>query len=160
MLSPDIICFSQTTHYLMKYPNDEGEVRKVVVAAGTCNGVPFEAIAKNDPNFSASLSLFREDGDQFSKIEFQSIRRGIIGAKPMETFDLRGAPEAKGYEYYYDQMQEKYYGQKVYLSVPFSRKDEAKALGAKWDNLLRKWFVFSNSPNLLKIEKYFSRDKS
>ncbi len=159
MLSPDIINITQTTHYLMEYPKDEREVRKVVVAAGTCNGVPFEAIAKSDPDFSASLSLFREDGDQFSKIEFQSIRRGIIGAKAMETFDLRGASEAKGYEYYYDQMHEKYYGQKIYLRVPFSRKDEAKALGAKWDNLLKKWFTFSNSPNLLKIEKYFIRDK-
>ncbi len=160
MLSPDIIYFNQITQYLMKYPMDECEVRKVVVAAGICNGVPFEAISKNDPAFSASLFLFREDGDQFSKIEFQSIRRRIIGTKPMETFDLRAVPEMRGYEYYYDQMHEKYYGQKVYLSVPFGRKDEAKALGAKWDNSLKKWFTFSNSPNLLKIEKYFIRDKS
>jgi hypothetical protein len=160
LLSPDIINISHTTHYLMAYPKDEREVRKVVVVAGTCNRVSFEAIAKNDPDFSASLSLFREDGDQFSKIEFQSIRRRIIGAKSMETFDLRAVPEEKGYEYYYDQMHEKYYGQKVYLNVPFGRKDEAKALGAKWDNLLKKWFTFSNSPNLLKIEKYFIRDKS
>jgi hypothetical protein len=160
MLSPDVISFSQTTHYRMEYPGDERELRKVVVAAGSCNGVPFEAISKHDPNYSESLSLFREDGNEFSKIEFQSIRRRLFGAKAMETFDLRGTPEAKGYDYYYDQLQGKYYGQKVYLSVPFSRKDEAKALGAKWDNLLRKWFVFSNSPNLLKIEKQFSRDKS
>ena len=27
------------------------------------------------------------------------------------------------------------------LSVPFSEKDEAKALGARWDPDLRKWFV-------------------
>lgn len=160
MLSPAVICFSQTTHYLVEYPGDEREVRKVVIAAGTYNGVPFEAIAKNDPNFSASLSLFRDDGNEFSKIEFQSIRRRLVGAKPMETFDLRGTPEAKGYDYYYDQLQEKHYGQKVFLSVPFSRKDEAKTLGAKWDNLLKKWFVFSNSPDLLKVEKQFSRDKS
>ncbi len=160
MLSPAIISFGQTTHYLMAYPEDEREIRKVAVVAGTCNGVPFEAIAKNDPDFSASLSLFREDGAQFSKIEFQSIRRAIVGAKPLETFDLRSAPEAKGYEYYYDQMHQKYYGQKVYLSVPFSRKDEAKALGAKWDNLLKKWYAFSKAPNLLQIERRFSRDKS
>lgn len=160
MLSPDIICFSQTTRYLMDYPGDEREVRKVVVAAGTCNGVSFEAIAKNDPKYSASLCLFREDGHEFSKLEFQSIRRRLSGATPMEIFDLRGVPEAKGYDDCYEQLQAKYYGQRVYLSVPFSRKDEAKALGAKWDSLLKKWFVFSNSPQLLKIEKYFSRDKS
>lgn len=27
------------------------------------------------------------------------------------------------------------------LDVPFAEKDEAKALGAKWDPDLRKWFV-------------------
>ena len=78
----------------------------------------------------------------------------------MEIFDLRAVPEAKGYDYFYDQMQAKYYGQKVFLIVPFSRKEEAKALGAKWDNLVRKWFVFSNSPNLWKLEKQFNRDNS
>ena len=160
MLSPDVICFSQITHYLMGYPGDEGEVRKVVAAAGTCNGVPFEAIAKHDPNFSASLSLFREDGHEFSKKEFQSIRRRLVGTKSMESFDLRGTPEAKDYDYYYGQLEAKYYGQKIYLNVPFSRKEEAKALGAKWDNLLKKWFIFSRSPNLFKIDKYFSRDNS
>ena len=160
MLSPAVISFSQTRHYLMEYPGDESDVRKVVVAAGTCNGVPFEAISKNDPNFSTSLSLFREDGKEFSKLEFQSIRRRLVGAKPIETCDLRGTPEAKDYDYFFEQLQKKYYGQKVYLSVPFSRKDEAKALGAKWDNLVRKWFVFSNSPNLWKLEKQFNRDNS
>ena len=160
MLSPDVICFSQITHYLMRCPRDEGDVRKVVVAAGTCNGVQFEAISKSDPNFSANLSLFRDDGNEFSKIEFQSIRRRLVGAKPMESFDLRGAPQAKDYDYYYDQLEARHCGQKIYLSVPFSRKEEAKALDAKWDNLLKKWFIFSKSPNLLKIEKLFRRDNS
>jgi len=160
MLAPDVICFSQTTHYLMEYPGDKNEVRKVVVAAGTCNEVPFEAIAKNDPKFSASLNLFRADDKEFTKIEFQSIRRRLVGAKPIETFDLREVPDAKDYDYYYSLLVAKYYGQKIYLNVPFSRKDEVKALGAKWDNLLKKWFVFSNSHNLWQIEKQFSRDNS
>ena len=30
---------------------------------------------------------------------------------------------------------------KLYLSVPFAQKDEAKALGAKWDAALKQWFV-------------------
>ena len=160
MLYPDVIYFRQSKHYLMGYPGDKSEIRKVVVAAGTCNGASFEAISKNDPNFSATLSLFREDGKEFSKIEFQSIRRRLVGAKPMESFDLRGVPEAKDYDYFYNQLQTKYYGQKVFLNVPFSRKEEAKALGAQWDNLLKKWFIFSKSPNQSKIEKHFSRDKS
>ncbi len=30
---------------------------------------------------------------------------------------------------------------KIYLNVPFAQKDEAKALGAKWDAIQKKWFV-------------------
>jgi hypothetical protein len=30
---------------------------------------------------------------------------------------------------------------KVYLNVPFAQKDEAKALGARWDAVQKKWFV-------------------
>jgi putative DNA primase/helicase len=32
-------------------------------------------------------------------------------------------------------------GEKIFLSVPFADKDEAKALGAKWDKGQKKWFV-------------------
>jgi hypothetical protein len=30
---------------------------------------------------------------------------------------------------------------KTYLNVPFAQKDEAKALGARWDATRKKWFV-------------------
>lgn len=30
---------------------------------------------------------------------------------------------------------------KNYLNVPFAQKDEAKALGAKWDAIKKKWYV-------------------
>jgi hypothetical protein len=30
---------------------------------------------------------------------------------------------------------------KFYLNVPFTQKDEAKALGARWDAVEKKWFV-------------------
>ncbi|TRW91280.1 DUF5710 domain-containing protein [Candidatus Methylobacter oryzae] len=30
---------------------------------------------------------------------------------------------------------------KTYLNVPFAQKDEAKALGARWDAVKKKWFV-------------------
>ena len=31
--------------------------------------------------------------------------------------------------------------QKIYLNVPFAQKDEAKALGARWDAVKKKWHV-------------------
>lgn len=30
---------------------------------------------------------------------------------------------------------------KTYLSVPYAQKDEAKALGARWDASQKKWYV-------------------
>jgi len=33
---------------------------------------------------------------------------------------------------------------KIYLNVPFARKDEAKQLGAKWDASKKKWYVMEN----------------
>lgn len=35
---------------------------------------------------------------------------------------------------------------KVYLNVPFSQKDDAKKLGARWDPQNRRWYVQSGSP--------------
>ena len=31
--------------------------------------------------------------------------------------------------------------EKTYLTVTFAEKDEAKALGAKWDTEAKKWYV-------------------
>lgn len=42
----------------------------------------------------------------------------------------------------------------IYLEVPFREKDQAKALGARWDNLTRKWFVPSELEGQLEL---FSR---
>lgn len=33
---------------------------------------------------------------------------------------------------------------KIYLNVPFAQKDEAKALGARWDAVKKKWYVPAN----------------
>ncbi len=33
---------------------------------------------------------------------------------------------------------------KIYLNVPFAQKDEAKALGAKWDAKQKKWYVLDD----------------
>ena len=160
MFAPNIVILNQVTHYLVEYPSNDCEIRRLVVASGTCNDIPFEATAINDPHFSTKLDLFRDDGGRFSKLEFQSVKRRIKMAKPMETFDRRGDLEANRYEFFYDQMCEKYFGKKVYLRVLFNRKDEAKNLGAKWDSAAKKWYCFSSSPDLRRIEKYFCRDES
>jgi hypothetical protein len=34
---------------------------------------------------------------------------------------------------------------RVDLRVPYSEKDEAKALGARWDPSIKKWYVLSNN---------------
>jgi len=33
---------------------------------------------------------------------------------------------------------------KIYLNVPFSQKDEAKALGARWDATQKKWYALDD----------------
>ncbi len=33
---------------------------------------------------------------------------------------------------------------KIYLTVPYAQKDEAKALGARWDASQKKWYVPSD----------------
>lgn len=34
--------------------------------------------------------------------------------------------------------------QRLYLDVPFDEKDQARALGAKWDKRARRWYIFTN----------------
>ena len=160
MLGPNIVFLNQITHYLVKHPENNRKTRKLVIVAGTCNNVPFEATGINDPDLSTTLDIFREDHLQFSKLEIQSLQRRIKMAPPMDVFDLRDDLEAKTYQYFHTQMQEKYYGKKIYFNVPFGRKDEAKRLGAKWDIGEKKWFIFTSSPTLLQIEKYFNREDS
>ncbi len=42
---------------------------------------------------------------------------------------------------------------RVYLSVPFAEKDQAKALGARWDSGARKWYV-NSSMNLEQFSRW------
>lgn len=37
----------------------------------------------------------------------------------------------------------------TWLAVPFARKDEAKQLGARWDNLSKQWYAPAGKANLL-----------
>jgi hypothetical protein len=44
---------------------------------------------------------------------------------------------------------------KIYLSVSFKEKDEAKKLGANWDNQYKRWFIHKNHLNVvLVLQKY------
>jgi ribonuclease HI len=36
---------------------------------------------------------------------------------------------------------------KIYLEVPYSRKEEIKQLGGKWDPNIKKWYIYENNPN-------------
>ncbi len=33
---------------------------------------------------------------------------------------------------------------KIYINVPFAQKDEAKALGARWDAAQKRWYVLED----------------
>jgi general stress protein 26 len=41
----------------------------------------------------------------------------------------------------------------VILEIPFDKKDEAKALGAKWDMELKTWYSFANHPNIAALRR-------
>ncbi len=44
---------------------------------------------------------------------------------------------------------------KIFLNVPFQRKDEAKALGAKWEPSKKKWYIMNNNENKEMLLKSF-----
>lgn len=43
---------------------------------------------------------------------------------------------------------------KVYLDVPYSEKDEAKALGAKWNAKIKKWYADTEPENYVQFAKW------
>ena len=46
---------------------------------------------------------------------------------------------------------------KIYLAVPFIKKEVIKTMGGKWDKDKKKWFVYENNKNLDKIFTLFSK---
>jgi len=36
---------------------------------------------------------------------------------------------------------------KIYLFVPYSEKEDAKKMNAKWDNNIKKWYILNNNKN-------------
>ena len=47
---------------------------------------------------------------------------------------------------------------KIYLIIPFTKKDEIKKLGGIWDSDKKKWFVYDNNKNIEKILTFFSKE--
>ena len=47
---------------------------------------------------------------------------------------------------------------KIYLIIPFVKKDEIKQLGGVWDVDKNKWFVYDNNKNIDKILTIFSKE--
>jgi len=47
---------------------------------------------------------------------------------------------------------------KIYLIIPFIKKDEIKKLGGSWDANKKKWFVYDNNKNIDYILTNFSKD--
>jgi ribonuclease HI len=46
---------------------------------------------------------------------------------------------------------------RIFLSVPYLRKEEAKALGARWETTKKQWYTFQNSENRAELESLFSK---
>ena len=55
---------------------------------------------------------------------------------------------------------EKPISQKIYLEVPFAKKDEVKLLGGKWDAPLKKWFILDNNKSIEEILSKFNKIKN
>jgi ribonuclease HI len=47
---------------------------------------------------------------------------------------------------------------KIYLIVPFSKKDEVKKLGGVWDSDKKKWFIYDNNKNIDQILSIFKKE--
>ena len=47
---------------------------------------------------------------------------------------------------------------KIYLIIPFIKKDEIKKLGGGWDTNKKKWYVYENNKNIDKILTIFSKE--
>ena len=48
--------------------------------------------------------------------------------------------------------------EKIYLDVPFSKKEEIKKLGGRWDSEQKKWYIFDNNEKIMHILDNFSNN--
>ena len=136
---------ANVAHHLVESPWRSVDARILVVATGTCNEKPFEAVLENDASLHATAILYHTNTSPFTSSENQSIRRKLKAAEPSKVTDHRNAPAPDGFESFahllYESLSAKHYGQKIALNVPFAEKDQAAALGAEWDGATRQWYV-------------------
>jgi|GEM_PF-4444330 len=75
MTKRNVVSVAEVTHHLVETPWKSVDVRILVVATGTCNEKPFEAIA----------DLHHDNTIPFSTSEYQSIRRKLKTAEPSRS---------------------------------------------------------------------------
>jgi replication factor C subunit 1 len=97
---------------------------------------------------------------EFNKISFQpssscsSLEKIETEIKQKTKKGSTTKPKAKEAK---EPKKEKTISQKIYLEVPFSKKDEVKLLGGKWDAPLKKWFILDNNKNMEEILSKFKK---
>ena len=84
---------------------------------------------------SERLALFVPQGQRNHFVDFLRIDESrLIGAESLrENLESAAAPAPA----------------RIYLAVPFGEKDAAKALGAQWDGVARKWWIAPTAPTRL-----------
>ena len=45
---------------------------------------------------------------------------------------------------------------KIFLEVPFVKKDSVKSMGAKWDPQQKKWYIYENNENKFELLQLYS----
>lgn len=98
MTKRNVVLITNAIRHLVETPWKSVDVRVLVVAAGTCNEKPFDAILNNDPGLHASADLYHDNASPFTTTEYQSIRRKLKSAEPAEVIDHRGEPAPEGFE--------------------------------------------------------------
>lgn len=153
MAAKNVIKFGPVFKHLVKSPYGsqyhEG-TRYLAIAEGTCNDKSFEVILYNDEGLSSTAFLYGKN--TFSNSEYQSIRKKLKSTEADTTFDWRDKEDPQ--ERIFDEMEKKHYGERVYLNVPFSEKDEASKLGAQWDKAQNKWYYMSKKFDQSVFEKW------
>lgn len=125
----------------------DARVKAVYFAEGVCNDDRFGAVVIASGTLEPAVDMYGKVMFEFH--EGKSV--GLILVTRREETVTVEHPEIETYDQaaaFVREMREsgrqRFGGPKVFLDVPFTRKEEAKSLGARWDVAERKWFVMSN----------------
>ncbi|HHE3712872.1 TPA: zincin-like metallopeptidase domain-containing protein [Pasteurella multocida] len=120
-----------TFNFSNGFGENQAEYRRNIDKANINQGVEEFGHSLNDfisltQKFKADKSLLKEKTEQFFKDKLEQIHIAQSFSETKVNVD------------------------KTYLAVPFTEKDEAKALGAKWDKVAKSWYVSGEVPDKLK----------